>query len=445
MLLQKITYATLAMPPDDPRHDVFDKAVADVKANLGKSYPLVIGGERRRAAEQFADVSPVNTDWTLGYFQKGTVQDAHDAIAAARQAFPVWRDMGWKQRVKIMRKAADLISKRNFEISAVVALEVGKNRMEALGDVQETADLIQLLLRSDGSAQGLHRADGQESPQASQHQHPQALWRVGGHLAVQLPVRAGGRAERRGAGRGQHGGLQARHRYAATPALAGRMLPRRRRARGRVQLRDRPRRDDGQELITNPEVDGITFTGSYDIGMHIYKTFATGKYPRPCIAEMGGKNPGHHHRQADLVWPRRACCDRRLACRARSARPARACTSRRVAEKFSEKLGRAHQQDRDRRSEQARCVVRPGGQQEWLSRLCDFCAGPRPSRRDCAGGKHLIEGELGKGYFCAPTIALRARSIIACGRWRCSCPSRRSWATRRQRSDEAGQRRASTV
>src|SRR5512136_1114553 len=128
--LQKITYATLSMPPDDPRHDLFDQAVADVKANLGKSYPLVIGGQQCVAAEQFADVSPVNTDWTLGYFQKGTVQDARDAIAAARQAFPVWRDMGWKQRVKIVRKAADLIGKRTYEIAAILTFEVGKNRTE---------------------------------------------------------------------------------------------------------------------------------------------------------------------------------------------------------------------------------------------------------------------------------------------------------------------------
>ena len=117
-VIQKITYATLAMPPDDPRHDIFDRAVADVKANLAKSYPIYVGGQPRMVAEQFADTSPVNTDWTLGYFQKGMTQDAQDAIAAARKAFPVWRDMGWKQRVKIMRKAADLISKRSFAISA---------------------------------------------------------------------------------------------------------------------------------------------------------------------------------------------------------------------------------------------------------------------------------------------------------------------------------------
>jgi 1-pyrroline-5-carboxylate dehydrogenase len=56
----------------------------------------------------------------------------------------------------------------------------------------------------------------------------------------------------------------------------------------------------GEALITSPEVDGITFTGSYDVGMHIYRLFSQGRYPRPTILEMGGKNPSIVSRRADL-------------------------------------------------------------------------------------------------------------------------------------------------
>ena len=42
----------------------------------------------------------------------------------------------------LLRKAADLISERSIEIGAAVAPEVGKNRLESIGDVEETADLI---------------------------------------------------------------------------------------------------------------------------------------------------------------------------------------------------------------------------------------------------------------------------------------------------------------
>ena len=98
---------------------------------------MIINGEERLASEKFEDRSPTNTDQVLGIFQKGTADDANDAIAAAREAFPVWSGMPWQERVRLMRKAADIIDRRTIEIGAVLALEVGKNRLEALGDIAE--------------------------------------------------------------------------------------------------------------------------------------------------------------------------------------------------------------------------------------------------------------------------------------------------------------------
>jgi 1-pyrroline-5-carboxylate dehydrogenase len=61
-----------------------------------------------------------------------------------------------------------------------------------------------------------------------------------------------------------------------------------------------PGRSVGQTIIDSPEVDGITFTGSYDVGMHIIRSFAASDLPRPAIAEMGGKNPAIISKKADL-------------------------------------------------------------------------------------------------------------------------------------------------
>jgi 1-pyrroline-5-carboxylate dehydrogenase len=55
----------------------------------------------------------------------------------------------------------------------------------------------------------------------------------------------------------------------------------------------------GDEIYTNPDVDGLTFTGSYDVGMQIYRNFAK-DYPKPAICEMGGKNPAIVSAKADL-------------------------------------------------------------------------------------------------------------------------------------------------
>ena len=67
----KVTYSTLASP--DPLLDqLYDEAVEEVKGNLGQTFPLYINGEERFADETFAKVSPVDTDMTMAYFQKGT-------------------------------------------------------------------------------------------------------------------------------------------------------------------------------------------------------------------------------------------------------------------------------------------------------------------------------------------------------------------------------------
>ena len=137
----KLTYATMFNPPEE-LHAGFDKAVEKLKQNLGREYSMFINGKDVIAGDKFDDHSPVNTDWVLAKMQKGNASHAQQALDAARKAFPSWSHTPWQKRVELIRKAASLIEERIFELGAAMAMEVGKNRMESLGDVQETADLI---------------------------------------------------------------------------------------------------------------------------------------------------------------------------------------------------------------------------------------------------------------------------------------------------------------
>jgi len=128
--------------PPEELHKGFDAAVAKLKQNMGKEYGLIINNKDVFADEKFDDFSPVNTEWKLATMQKGNATHAQAAMAAARKAFPAWSRTPWQERVRLLRKAAALIEERIFDLGAAMALEVGKNRMESLGDVQETADLI---------------------------------------------------------------------------------------------------------------------------------------------------------------------------------------------------------------------------------------------------------------------------------------------------------------
>ena len=83
----------------------------------------------------------------------------------------------------------------------------------------------------------------------------------------------------------------------------------------------------GAELQENDGIDGIVFTGSFEVGFDLYKHFAK-RYPKPVIVEMGGKNPAIVSQQRrPRRGGRRGHARRRSASAARSARPTAASTS----------------------------------------------------------------------------------------------------------------------
>ena len=83
----KITYATLSAD-DDEMHRRFDAAISRVKAELGRTTPLYIGGKARPTAETTATTSPADTRVEVARVAAGTAQDVHDAVAAAKAAYP---------------------------------------------------------------------------------------------------------------------------------------------------------------------------------------------------------------------------------------------------------------------------------------------------------------------------------------------------------------------
>src|SRR5438445_5433288 len=80
----------------------------------------------------------------LGHFPLASVDDTNHAMAAAQAAFPGWLATPMAERARLLKRVATLIEERVYHIAAALSLEVGKNRMEALGEVQETADFFNL-------------------------------------------------------------------------------------------------------------------------------------------------------------------------------------------------------------------------------------------------------------------------------------------------------------
>ncbi len=298
----KLRYATMFNPPEE-LHKGFDRAVAKLKANLGKEYGMIIDGRDVFADDKYEDRSPVNTDWVLAVMQKGNATQAKMAIDAARKAFPSWSRTPWQKRVQLVRKASALIEKRIFELGAAMALEVGKNRMESLGDVQETADLMywsaQMMEDNDGFVKPMGKDPlvGYDSTNVSVLR-PYGVWLIVSPYNFPFALTGGPTGAALVAGntvviKPATDTAWIVRLYAECLRDAG--IP-----DGVMNFVTGPGSTLGQALVENPELDGATFTGSFDVGMRMFRDFANRNYIRPMILELGGKNPAIVSRHANL-------------------------------------------------------------------------------------------------------------------------------------------------
>ena len=295
----KVTYSTLGSP-DPLLHQYFEEDVATLKANLGRRYQLYIDGQWLDGAGSFENRSPINGDWLLGEFAKANDDHVRAAVAAAKAAFPGWRDTPWAERAHLLDKVADLISERLFEISAAVSMEIGKNRLEAIGDVEETADLIRYCVNAMLDNQGFDRQLLSESDSHFNRSvlKPYGVWGVIGPFNFPAALTGGPSGAALVAGNTVV--LKPAAEGSLTATLLAQCMDDAGLPKGVFNMvlgGDEP----GIALAAHPDLDGLTFTGSYDVGMSIIQTFSTAAgYYRPVVAEMGGKNPTIITDKADL-------------------------------------------------------------------------------------------------------------------------------------------------
>jgi 1-pyrroline-5-carboxylate dehydrogenase len=400
-----ITYATLSTALSDPRALAkFDKAYANLRASLNREYPMLIGGEDRRAAEQYEKRSPIDTDIVLGRFQKGTRQDAKDAITAAKAAFPAWSAMSYQKRITLLRKVAKLIDQRLFDIAAWMSMEVGKSRAEALGDVKETADLISYYCDQMEANDGfVHEMAPEGAARTRSVMKPYGVWAVVSPFNFPAALSGGPMG----------GALVAGNTVVLKPASdtpvstwylaqcfrdAG--LP-----VGVVNFITGPGSTVGDELVTNLDVDGMTFTGSYDVGFRIYHQFSQ-KYARPCITELGGKNPVIISNKANLSAATEGVTRSAFGLSGQKcSATSRVYVHRDVKDQFVELLKQKTEALRVGDPTQKGIFTGPVINAQAYEH---FQQAVQQARRDggeiVTGGVTLTEGDLARGYYCAPTV-----------------------------------------
>ena len=282
----------------DEFHKKFEKAVEQLRNNLNEDYPLIIDGKEIFLDKKFEVTSPSDTRITIARFSEAAVSDTVSAIEAAKRSFSEWSKFSYESRSKIFKECADLFSEKKYTLSAILSLENGKNRIEAMGDVDEAIDFMRFyayqLEINEGFSKQTKHPDLKEKTRTVLK--PYGVWGIIAPFNFPLAIAIGMTT----------GALITGNTAILKPSSDSPLssfkfvqaiyqkLP-----VGAINFVTGPGRIVGKTIIESPLVDGIAFTGSYDVGRSGFKKF-TEKTTKPYISEMGGKNPVIVTKSADL-------------------------------------------------------------------------------------------------------------------------------------------------
>ena len=401
----KITYITLFA--DESVHPKYEAALKKFASQLGKHYKMHIGyGEVSSEAGEFEHKSPIDTSIVVSYFPVGQREHARRAIEEAKRAFPGWSGTPWRERVRILRRAAELIDERKFEIAAAITYEVGKTRLESLAEAWEAVDAIRLYAKVMEENKGYSReTEGVAGEHGKIIAKPLGVWPVISPFNFPFML-ANGMAT---------GALLTGNTVILKPTseapLTGLMLYRVYRdagvPAGAVNFVTGPGPNFSSEFTENRDVAGITFTGSRVVGTNLYREFLTHQpYAKPILMELGSKNPAIITAKADLKKAvegvvRAAYGYSGQKCSANS----RVYVQREVKSEFLEMLKKrlASVQVEDPREKSAFMgpIISPAAVETFVRAV-------REAKQDGGkvvfGGDVITKGAFGKGYYVQPTV-----------------------------------------
>jgi len=260
---------------------------------------LIIGGERRETKEKLVSKSPATLE-PVGEVSLATAEDCRDAVAAARRAFPPWRDLPSAEKKKILRRAKAILLERSDEAARLISMEKGSPVMESL-----SVEVLGSLETLDYYGHHLDKAVAPKKtkPHVTLFAHKKSAFHfqaLGPTLVISpwnfpflIPfsdivsaLSAGNTVVLRPS--------------SSTPLIAlliGEILVEAGIPVGVVNVVN-CRTAQAEEMITNPEIQTVMFTGSVDVGKRIMELAS--RNLTNIVLELGGKDPMIVCADADL-------------------------------------------------------------------------------------------------------------------------------------------------
>jgi RHH-type transcriptional regulator, proline utilization regulon repressor / proline dehydrogenase / delta 1-pyrroline-5-carboxylate dehydrogenase len=277
-------------------------ALTAFEAQLGRRYPLVIGGQEVSPPASEPSVNPTHPSQVVGYWSRARIEDADAAVAAARAAFPGWRATPAAERARLFERVGELLELRRFELAAVEILEAGKPWIEADADISEAIDFCRFYaaeMRQLDRPRLTQRVPGESNVQAWTPRGTGVViapWNFPLAILCGLtaaPVVAGNTVIMKPAE--QTSVIAARFMQILTEAG----LP-----PGVINFLPGIGEEVGAHLVAHRDIDFIAFTGSRGVGLKIWemagRTLPGQTNLKKVVCEMGGKNALIIDTDADL-------------------------------------------------------------------------------------------------------------------------------------------------
>jgi 1-pyrroline-5-carboxylate dehydrogenase len=274
-----------------------------VCSDFGRTYPLVIGGEKIYTEDTFESRNPANPGQVVGRLAKATPDHANRAVEAAVRAFDEWQRVPYEQRARYLFSAAKIMRQRKHEFSALMVLEVGKPWDEADADTAEAIDFMEFYGRE------MLRLGGPQATVPSPDREAE-LWYMPLGVGVVIPPWNFPGAIMTGmtAAALVSGNTVVLKPASSSPVIAAWLvelfndhlhLP-----PGVLNFVPGPGGAMGDALVDHPLTRFVAFTGSKEVGLRIFKRAAEvypgQKWLKRTILEMGGKDAILVDQTADL-------------------------------------------------------------------------------------------------------------------------------------------------
>jgi len=277
-------------------------ALDEQRRQLGRKVPLTINGEKIWTDKMFSSVNPSQPDQIVGYAAEAGITEAERAVSAARAAFEKWRRTSVEERCQLLERAAAILERRRFELSALEVFEVGKPWAQADGDIAEAIDFCTFYarqMRAIGRPKLTQQVPGEES---YQHYWPRGVALVIAPWNFPMAILCGMISAALVTGNTVI--MKPSEQSVITGAMLMEIYEEAGVPPGVLNFLNGKGSVIGAHMVDHKDVDLIAFTGSREVGLWIWesagKTREGQRELKRVICEMGGKNAMIVDSDADL-------------------------------------------------------------------------------------------------------------------------------------------------